>query len=252
MAALLINQPPLRWQQWISRFSVGAASAAMLSWRGLIFRGDSGQILRERPTPRCFRYGFPVMSDSLRDQLLKAGFTPSPKAEVRPKSSPQQQGRRDERGKPKGGQRPQHPQGAKPAREARGDIDLAKAYALRNKSERDQKEREQREAEQRARARKERRQKLAALLEGKALNATDADIPRHFPHANKIRRIYVTAAQLPCLNGGELAVVQLAGRYLLVVRDTALAAQAIDPEALVLLCDPHAAAEDDVPADLVW
>ena len=47
-------------------------------------------------------------------------------------------------------------------------------------------------------------------------------------------------------------MVQLAGRYLLVERETALAAQAIDPDALVLLCDPDAAADDDVPADLVW
>ena len=75
---------------------------------------------------------------------------------------------------------------------------------------------------------------------------------RHFPHANKIRRIYVTAEQLPRLNGGELAVVQVAGRYLLVARETGLAVQEVDPEALVLVCDPHAAPEDDVPADLVW
>ena len=70
--------------------------------------------------------------------------------------------------------------------------------------------------------------------------------------ARRIRRIYVTAEQLPRLNGGELAVAQLAGRYLLVTREVALAAQAIDAESLVLLCDPHAPAEDDVPADLVW
>lgn len=188
------------------------------------------------------------MSDSLRDQLLKAGFAPIPKAETRPKGPPQ--GRRDERGKAKDGRRPQP--AAKPAREPRGDIDLAKAYALRSRTEREEKEREQREAEQRARERKERRQKLAALLDGKSHNSAEADIPRHFPHANKIRRVYVTAEQLPRLNGGELAVVQLAGRYLLVARETGLAAQAIDPDALVLLCDPHATPEDDVPTDLVW
>ena len=32
----------------------------------------------------------------------------------------------------------------------------------------------------------------------------------------------------------------------------ALAAQQIDEESLVLLCDPNAPAEDEVPADLVW
>jgi len=199
------------------------------------------------------------MSDSLRDQLLKAGFTAKPSNDPRPgKPRPQggkparpQDGRpaRPQRGRP-------HPQAGKPRPQGGGaggqEIDLARAYALRERTEREQREREQREAEQRAKLKKERRQKLAALLEGKALNAKDADIPRHFPHGNKIRRIYVTAEQLPRLNGGELAVVQQAGRYLLVSRDDGVAAQAIDPDALVLLCDAQATDEDDVPADLVW
>ena len=56
----------------------------------------------------------------------------------------------------------------------------------------------------------------------------------------------------PMVTTFELAVVQLAGRYLLVARDIAMQAQAIQPESLVLLCDPDAPAEDDVPADLMW
>lgn len=197
------------------------------------------------------------MSDSLRDQLLKAGFAPPPKVDPRPKPQQQQRaGQGQPHGKPQGKPqgRPQgKPAGNAPTRQgARGEIDLAKAYALRNKTEREEKERDQREAEQRAKERKERRQKLAALLDGKALNDAAAEIPRHFPHANKIRRIYVTAEQLPRLNGGELAVVQIAGRYLLVTRETGEAARSIDPEALVLACDPQAVDEDGVPVDLVW
>ncbi|HJT97718.1 MAG TPA: DUF2058 family protein, partial [Rhodanobacteraceae bacterium] len=120
-------------------------------------------------------------------------------------------------------------------------------------TERAERDEAQREAERRAREKKERRQRIAALLEGKAQNVGDADIPRHFPHANKIRRIYVTEAQLPRLNGGELGIVQQAGRYLLVDAAIATAAREIDPDALVLLCDPQqAAGEDDVPSDLVW
>jgi len=178
------------------------------------------------------------MSDSLRDQLLKAGFKPQPKPENRgPKPQRRQAGKRggSGRGKP-----------------SVAEMDLAKAYALRDRSEREDRERAQREAEQRAREKKERRQRLAALLDGKSLNVADADIPRHFPHQNKIRRIYVTAEQLPRLNGGELAVVQFAGRYLLVERTVASAAAEIDADALVLLCDPHEVPDDDVPPDLVW
>jgi len=174
------------------------------------------------------------MAESLRDQLLKSGIARQIKTESRPKPN------RHERRPP-------------PPKRERSEIDLAKAYAIRDSSERAERERVQREAEQRAREKKERRQKLASLLNGKALNATDADIPRHFPHANKIRRIYVTADQLPRLNGGELGIVQLAGRYLLVSGELARAARDVDAEALVLLCDPHeSGGEDDVPADLVW
>jgi uncharacterized protein YaiL (DUF2058 family) len=193
------------------------------------------------------------MSDSLRDQLLKAGFAAKPKPELpaKPQQRQQQQTRQQPR-PPRAALRQQTRPDAHAPRRERSDIDLAKAYALRDKTERETREREQREAEQRAKEKKERKQKLANTLNGKGLNDANAEIPRHFPHTNKIRRIYVTAEQLPRLNGGELAIVQFAGRYLLVTRETALAAQAIDADALVLLCDPYAVDEDGVPADLVW
>ena len=106
--------------------------------------------------------------------------------------------------------------------------------------------------EAQAREKRERKAKLQALLEGKAVNDAGADVARHFPHGGKIRRIYVTAAQLPRLNGGELGVVQHLGRYLLVERTVALAAAEVAPECLLLLPDPDAVPDDGVPADLVW
>lgn len=172
------------------------------------------------------------MSESLRDQLLKSGLASKLKA--------------GQAGKP-AKQKPA------PAKHRSAEIDLAKAYALRDNTERAERERVQREAEQRAREKKERKQKLVALLNGKSQNVQAAEIPRHFPHANKIRRIYVTEDQLRCLNGGELGVVQLAGRYVLVDCEVAKAAREIDAEALVLLCDPmQQGSEDDVPIDLIW
>ncbi|MDE1962011.1 MAG: DUF2058 family protein [Xanthomonadaceae bacterium] len=175
------------------------------------------------------------MSDSLRDQLLKAGFAEKPKQQSKPSA-----------------QKPSHVANRAKTRPAAPDVDLAHAYARRAQAERAESAQAQREAERVAREKKERKQKLAALLAGKALNDGDADTPRHFPHGNKIRRIYCTREQLAALNRGELAVVQLAGRYLLVTREVAAQAQTIQPEALVLLCDPDAPAEDDVPADLMW
>jgi uncharacterized protein len=187
------------------------------------------------------------MADSLRDQLLKSGLVQKFKSEAKPEQPVRSP-------RPAQLSKPQRPAPKQPAaqRPTRSDLDLASAYALRAKQEKDDRERAQREVERIAREKKERKQKLAALLDGKALNSAAAEVPRHFPHGNKIRRIYCTTAQLAELNLGELAVVQLAGRYLLVQRDIAAQAQAIQPESLVLLCDPNAPAEDDVPADLVW
>ena len=179
------------------------------------------------------------MSESLRDQLLKAGLG------KKPQPQPQET---------KAVAKPPRPNPAKPAspKPKAAEVDLARAYAQRAQLERSERERAQREAERAAREKKERKQKLTALLGSKALNSADADVPRHFPHGNKIRRVYCTKEQLEKLNGGDLAVVQLAGRYLLVERDVALQAQAIQADALVLLCDPNAPVEDDVPADLMW
>ena len=179
-----------------------------------------------------------MSSESLRDQLLKAGL--GKKSTEKPKTAMS--------GKPAAHAHAR----AQTQKRKEAEIDLAQAYAQRARSERAERDRAQRDAERIAREKRELKQKLTALLAGKALNSTDADMPRHFPHGNKIRRIYCTKAQIEMLNGGELAVAQLAGRYLLVTREVALQAQAIQPEALVLLCDPDAAAEDDVPADLMW
>ena len=195
------------------------------------------------------------MSDSLKDQLLKLGFKKAERTPERPPQKPH--------GKPHG--RSARPVAARQAagpvatqsaatspRPAKGEFDLAKAYALRAQTERAERERAEREAQEKARIKKERKAKLAALLEGKSLNDTNADVARHFPHGEKIRRVYVTPAQLEALNRGELGVVQQQGRYVLVARDVALEAKAIWDEALVLLPDPDAPAEDDIPPDLVW
>ena len=174
------------------------------------------------------------MSESLRDQLLKAGFKPSPSV--------------------KSGMPVRHPPQSRP-RKSRdpGEPDLAKAFALRAQVERAERENAEREAREKAAARKERKRKLHELLDGKALNRLDADQPRHFEFAGKIRRVYATGEQLRQLNSGELGVVMQGGRALIVAREVALKAQPIAPEVVALLVDPDApAADDGVPDDLIW
>lgn len=175
------------------------------------------------------------MSESLRDQLLQAGFKPSPKVAAKPKSHAH----------------PLHPQPRAPR--ASAEPDLAQAFAMRAKVDRAEREAAEREAREKAAARKERKRKLQALLEGNALNKTDADQPRNFEFAGKIRRVHVTTEQLQQLNRGELGVVMHGGRALVIARDVALQAQAIAPEVVGLLVDPSASVADDgVPDDLMW
>ncbi len=193
------------------------------------------------------------MSESLRDQLLKSGLAKNLKAAApAPSKDKQRPNQTPPRAHKNAAERPKAPAAQRPNPSSQREPDLAHAYALRAKQEKHDREAAQREVERIAKEKRERKQKLASLLEGKAFNAADADTPRHFPHGNKIRRIYCTAAQLVELNRGDLAVVQLAGRYLLVTREIALKAQAIEESSLVLLCDPNMPSEDDVPADLVW
>jgi uncharacterized protein YaiL (DUF2058 family) len=181
------------------------------------------------------------MADSLRDQLLKAGFTSTPKPKGKGGGKP---GKRS--GKPR--------RAPKDAGNGSGEPDLARAYALRAKAESAERRRQKAEAEREARERKERKRKLQEVLKDAALNSADAELMRHFEYGGKIRRVHVDADQLARINAGELAVVQLSGRYLLVSLEVADKVHAIAPEHIALRVDPSAADEGDdgVPDDLVW
>lgn len=208
------------------------------------------------------------MSHTLRDQLLGLGFKAPAKPERKPDQKPGHKAKPDgghARGDRKGG----HPQGqGKPPRQApqahkprtRDDIDLAKAYAIRAQREKDERIEAERQRQEEARRRREAKSQLATLLQGKSLNVADAEIARHFNYGGKIKRVYVTAPQLKALNAGELGVVQLDGRYLLVDAELLAQAEAVFPPAVALRVDPAAPATDDpyaspefqVPDDLVW
>ncbi|MDA5337070.1 DUF2058 family protein [Stenotrophomonas maltophilia] len=224
------------------------------------------------------------MSDTLRDQLLGLGFKPAPKPE-RKNDAPRRDGRPQGKGgngngKPQGAGKGEHTPGerrghgrggpGKPAGQARSqgprkprsaeEMDLAKAYAIRAQREKEERIEAERLKQEEARVRREAKAKLEELLKDKSLNAEAADIARHFPYGGKIKRIYVTAEQLTALNAGELGVVQLNGRYLLVTAQVLAECEAVFAASVALKVDPNAPAEEDpyadpqyqVPDDLVW
>lgn len=210
------------------------------------------------------------MAESLRDQLLKSGLVKEIREEKRKSSPPPKQGGAS--GQPYAGKNPRHggkPQGGKPGQGGGkpqgnpqrppnkgkgGEIDLAKAYAIRAQTESTERRKAEAEAAEQARLRKEKKRKVEELLKGKALNLAEADQVRHFPYGDKIRRVYVDATQLAALNAGELGVVQQNGRYLVVQKAVIDELLAIAPELVALLVDPSApnASDDGVPDDLMW
>jgi uncharacterized protein len=223
------------------------------------------------------------MSDTLRDQLLGLGFKSAPKPDKPARDGAPKPGkpRRDKprpdaaqsrahartegQGRPRSHERTQG-QGrphAPPRRDtpaSREDIDLAKAYAIRAQREKEERIAAERLKQEQARQRREAKAKLAQLLQDKALNDANADLVRHFDYGGKIKRIHVNAEQLKALNAGELGVVQLDGRYLLVTAAILAEAEATFAPAVALRVDPQAPAPGDpyddprfhVPDDLVW
>ena len=200
------------------------------------------------------------MSNSLKDQLLGLGFS-APKPEPRRAPAPRPGPKPGKPAPPRASGKSSHGGKAEPRKpRSREDIDLAKAYAIRAQREKDERIEAERQKQEAARIRREARAQLADFLEGKALNAAEADIARHFEYGGKIKRIHVTADQLKALNAGELGVLQKDGRYLLVDAATLAQAEAIFADAVALKVDPHAQVSDDpyadpqyqVPDDLVW
>ncbi len=196
------------------------------------------------------------MADSLRDQLLKSGIVKQVREEKRQtqpqggKGAPPKGGGGRHGGKSQQQGRPSAPAAKKPS----GEMDLAKAYAIRAQTEATERKRAEQEAQEQARIKREQKQKIQQLLQGKALNKNDVEQVRHFEYGGKIRRVHVDAEQLAAINTGELGVVQIGGRYLIVSREIATQVREIDAHQLALLVDPNASGvgDDGVPDDLIW
>ncbi|GMU44412.1 MAG: DUF2058 family protein [Xanthomonadales bacterium] len=204
------------------------------------------------------------MSLSLRDQLLQAGFKPSvpeskpvTKAGARPV-----QGRHA--GKPATGvevtRRPPAP--AKLARE--GEPSLAHAYQIRAETEKREREEARRRAQEAAQHKREQRRKLAELVADKAQNDPNGEHARNFSYGRKIRKVNATLEQLHALNAGELGVVQVDGRFLILASEAVRAVLALAPGHVALFVpegigvsagndgDDYADPRFQVPDDLIW
>ena len=184
------------------------------------------------------------MSDSLRDQLLKMGLA---KATAKPVSGTLRPGQ------PPARRRVGKKTRSKPADTPAvlsGEIDLARAWAMRERQERTQRATAKREAAEQVRKRRQIRDRLQHLIDGQVCNkpAEQTELQRHFEYGGKIRRVHVDADQLQALNNGVLGVIQLSGRYLLLDRNLVEQARSFAPHLVALLVDPDEASDkqDDI------
>lgn len=162
------------------------------------------------------------MSNSLRDQLLKAGFRPTPKS--KPPAPGGKRANKRRKAKPP----PQSPS---------GEISLSRAYAERDRQEQRLEAQRKREKQREDAIRRRQNEELEALLKDRTLNDPEAEIPRHFQDGGRITRIYVTEAQREELAQRTLGIVKLRRRYLLVTADTLAEAVGIKPDCAVNLAN---------------
>lgn len=216
---------------------------------------------------------------SLQEALLKTGL-----AEDRPKSASQprtpHQARRNSAPQQRTGQRrpgTQRPgksrsgkprnsidkngtngSGAGPSESSsREKSDLERAWAARKRAEAADKERSKQARVADQEARRKRNLALDAIIEGKALNNEDAELPRYFEHLGRIRRVLCTPEQRQHINAGELGVVNLRGRYLIVEPDVLEAYRVLAADLVPDLSgkEPEGEAAEDyppVPDDITW
>ncbi len=192
---------------------------------------------------------------SLQDQLLKAGLVsaervaelkrapqpnspaaaPKPPARNRPGKAPEagtkeRQARFAVRGRARAGSL------KKPAAAAAdGDISLTEAWRRRQASEKDAAAARLQAKLADEQARHRRNLELEALVAGHIQNDAEAMAPWYFLYRGRIRHIHVNAEQREALSRGEMGILSLRGRYLLLPWDVIERCAAIAPDLIPVL-----------------
>lgn len=198
------------------------------------------------------------MGSSLQDQLLKAGLISEEKLKKSERQKKPGAAKAGSARRPGNGTRRKkatRKTGARrPSRD--GDMSLAAAYAQRRKAEKEKKEEDKRRRVADQEARRKRNLQLDKLVEDQSLNVETAEEARYFEHLGKIRRVMVTPEQLSQVNSGEIGVVSLRGRYLLVSPQVLAQYQALAPDLVPELSRPTVSEVEEagfeVPDDLRW
>lgn len=198
------------------------------------------------------------MSNSLSEQLLKAGLITQTQIDQAEQVKLQQkekakEAREQAKHKPSKPNRPSMPaKNNKPARpeatskpteqqpqqkpsKARSASDLEQFYRERNTVERQEKEAEEKRKRELAERKKQTRQQVRELISANLKNVEDAAIRYNFVVGETVKYLYVTEQQQQELADGVLAVTFLEGKRCLIPSEIAEQILAIDPDKLIVL-----------------
>lgn len=177
------------------------------------------------------------MSNSLQDQLRALGLA---------KKAPAKQNSKGKRRKPR-------KEGGAVARSE--EIDLDRAYRLRQQAERRQADEARQRKMEEDRRRRQVNKDIQVIVAAQRLNDPKAELKRNFMYKGRIRSVLVTEEQLRALNAGELGLVFLKGSYHLLPPAALEQVRAISGEHVPDLSVDSDGDEDGdhpVPDDLVW
>lgn len=190
------------------------------------------------------------MSNSLRDQLLKAGLVDEKKV----KALQQEERTKHRRDKGKAKQKPREERRAAIA-PAAPDSRKSAADALRARADKDR---------DLARARQIKEERRALKLQisdivGRRRHARrDGEIAYNFVDGKKVKHIYVTAQQRDAIGAGRMDIVRHGNGHEVVDADVAAKLRALDPKVVVPRRDGSfkeeeaAYADHPIPDDLDW
>lgn len=202
---------------------------------------------------------------SLQDALLKTGL-----ADERRKPAGKKQGngrkkgngpqQKQGRSKARGGQQQRAKnKSAENAGNKPRTSDLERAWIARRKAEKAEQERVKQARVADQEARRKRNLELDGIVEGRVLNDEQAELPRYFEHLGRIRRVMCTPDQREAVNAGDLGIVNLRGRYLIVEPDVLARYRELAPDLVPDLRGAEPEAPEDehndyppVPDDLTW
>lgn len=218
------------------------------------------------------------MSQSLRDQLIKAGLASAGQARKaeRQQRAEQHQTRTTKGQDPARDQTARQP-GGKTGRSAAGaghteqeqtspgtsavqstapsqpsaPAQSARDRARQQRAEKAAHDRALQHAQNAKAAEKALRAELKQLIHAhdqRVKTTSDEDVPYNFVHGKRVKRIYVPRAQQAMLSSGQLVIVNDDGRYHLITPDIAERVRARDPKRIIAAHDGVKPADDATPA----